>query len=158
MTNELREQGFKEGLKDHPELKLVAEQSSQSDYNTALTVTENILTANPGLDAIFAANEPGVLGAAEAVRQAGKAGDITIVGWDGNPKEVEAVRDGLVSTLVVQNPFRMGYDGVNAAVEIIREGKTVQGGDTGVTFVNKDNVDDPQVKSVLDPTCEDPPL
>ena len=158
LTNELREQGFKEGLKAHPELKLVAEQSSQSDYNTALTVTENILTANPDLDAIFAANEPGVLGAAEAVRQAGKAGDITIVGWDGNPKEVEAVRDGLVSTLVVQNPFRMGYDGVNAAVEIIREGKTVQGGDTGVTFVNKDNVDDPQVKSVLDPTCEDPPL
>ena len=84
LTNELREQGFKEGLKAHPELKLVAEQSSQSDYNTALTVTENILTANPGLDAIFAANEPGVLGAAEAVRQAGKAGDITIVGWDGN--------------------------------------------------------------------------
>ena len=84
-----------------------------------------------------------MLGAAEAVRQAGKAGDITIVGWDGNPKEVEAVRDGLVSTLVVQNPFRMGYDGVNAAVEIIREGKTVQGGDTGVTFVTKDNVDDP---------------
>ena len=83
---------------------------------------------------------------------------ITIVGWDGNPKEVEAVRDGLVSTLVVQNPFRMGYDGVNAAVEIIREGKTVQGGDTGVTFVTKDNVDDPEVKSVLDPTCEDPPL
>ena len=48
LTNELREQGFKEGLKAHPELKLVAEQSSQSDYNTALTVTENILTANPG--------------------------------------------------------------------------------------------------------------
>ena len=158
LTNEQREQGFKEGLKDHPELKLVAEQSSQSQYNTALTVTENILTANPGLDAIFAANEPGVLGAAEAVRQAGKAGDITIVGWDGNPKEVEAVRDGLVSTLVVQNPFKMGYDGVNAAVEIIREGKTVQGGDTGVTFVNKANVDDPEVESVLDPTCEDPPL
>ena len=52
----------------------------------------------------------------------------------------------------------MGYDGVNAAVEIIREGKTVQSEDTGVTFVTKDNVDDPEVKSVLDPSCEDPPL
>src|SRR5918994_5224899 len=158
LTNEQREEGFKNGLKQHPELELVAEQSSQSDYNKALQVTEDMLTANPDLDAIFAANEPGVLGAAEAVRQAGKAGDIVIIGWDASPKEVEAVRDGLVSTLVVQNPFKMGYDGVNAAVEIIREGKTVQGGDTGVTFVNKANVDDPEVKSVLDPTCEDPPL
>ncbi len=122
----------------------MAQQSSQSDYNTALTVTENILTANPGLDAIFAANEPGVLGAAEAVRQAGKKGEITIVGWDGNPKEVEALRDGLVSALVVQNPFRMGYDGVNASLEIIRKGETVQGEDTGVSFVTNENVDDPK--------------
>src|SRR5215204_6946931 len=76
LTNEQREKGFKEGLKQHPELELVAEQSSQSDYNKALQVTEDILTANPDLDAIFAANEPGVLGAAEAVRQAGKAGDV----------------------------------------------------------------------------------
>jgi ribose transport system substrate-binding protein len=158
LTNEQREQGFKEGLEDHPELKLVAEQSSQSDYNTALTVTENILTANPGLDAIFAANEPGVLGAAEAVRQAGKAGDITIVGWDGNPKEVEAVRDGLVSTLVVQNPFRMGYDGVNAAVKIIREGTQVESEDTGATIVTQENLEDEEVQSVLNPSCENPPV
>ena len=76
--------GLQEGLKKHPELELVAEQSSQSDYNKALQVTEDILTANPNLDAIFAANEPGVLGAAEAVRQAGKAGDIVIIGWDAS--------------------------------------------------------------------------
>ena len=66
LTNEQREEGFKRGLEQHPELELVAEQSSQSDYNVALRVTEDILTANPDLDAIFAANEPGVLGAAEA--------------------------------------------------------------------------------------------
>lgn len=159
LTNELREQGFKQGLKEHPELELVAQQSSQSDYNTALTVTENILTANPGLDAIFAANEPGVLGAAEAVRQAGKKGEVTIVGWDGNPEEVEALRDGLVSALVVQNPFKMGYEGVNASLDIIRKGEKVEGEkDTGVYFVTRENVDDPEVKSVLDPSCEDPPL
>src|SRR3712207_535484 len=114
VTNEQREQGFKEGLKDHPELELVAEQSSQSDYNIALRVTEDILTANPDLNAIFAANEPGVLGAAEAVRQAGKAGEIVIVGWDASPEEIQGVRDGVISALVVQNPFKMGYDGARA--------------------------------------------
>src|SRR5215212_11654639 len=126
VTNEQREEGFKEGLKDHPELELVAEQSSQSDYNVALRVTEDILTANPDLNAIFAANEPGVLGAAEAVRQAGKAGEVVIVGWDASPEELQGVEDGVISALVVQNPFKMGYDGANAAVKIVREGATVE--------------------------------
>lgn len=158
LTNEQREEGFKEGLKQHPELKLVAEQSSQSDYNTALRVTEDILTANPDLDGIFAANEPGVLGAAEAVRKAGKAGEVVIVGWDASSEEVQGVRDGVISALVVQNPFRMGYDGVNAAVKMVRQGVEVKGQDTGATIVTKDNVEDPQVQAVLNPSCENPPV
>jgi ribose transport system substrate-binding protein len=158
LTNEQREEGFKAGLEQHPELELVAEQSSQSDYNTALRVTEDILTANPDLDGIFAANEPGVLGAAEAVRQAGKAGEVVIVGWDASSEEVQGVEDGVISALVVQNPFRMGYDGVNAAVKIIREGTEVKSQDTGSTIVTKDNLDDPEVESLLNPTCENPPV
>lgn len=156
-TNEEREKGFKQGLKEHPELKLVAQQSSQSDYNTALRVTEDILTAHPDLDGIFASNEPGVLGAAEAVRNAGKAGDIVIVGWDASPEEIKGVRQGTIRALVVQNPFRMGFDGVNAAVEMIRTGKTVEGHDTGTVFVTKENVDKPEVQSVLNPSCKNPP-
>jgi ribose transport system substrate-binding protein len=158
VTNEQREKGFKEGLKDHPELELVAEQSSQSDYNVALRVTEDILTANPDLNAIFAANEPGVLGAAEAVRQAGKAGEIVIVGWDASPEEIQGVRDGVISALVVQNPFKMGYDGARAAVEIIREGANVESQDTGATIVTKDNLEDSEVQSVLNPSCDNPPV
>jgi ribose transport system substrate-binding protein len=158
VTNEEREKGFKEGLKKHPELELVAEQSSQSDYNRALQVTEDILTANPDLNAIFAANEPGVLGAAEAVRQAGKAGDIVIIGWDAAPEEIQGVEEGVISALVVQNPFRMGYDGTNAAVKIIREGAKVQSEDTGSTIVTKDNLDDPEVQSILNPSCDNPPV
>jgi ribose transport system substrate-binding protein len=158
LTNEQREEGFKKGLEQHPELELVAEQSSQSDYNKALQVTEDILTANPNLDAIFAANEPGVLGAAEAVRQAGKAGDIVIIGWDASPEEIQGVEDGVISALVVQNPFRMGYDGTNAAIKIIREGAKVESEDTGATIVTKDNLQDPEVQSVLDPSCENPPV
>jgi len=156
-TNEQRAKGFKTGLKQHPELKLVAEQASQSDYDKALQVTQDILTANPKLRGIFAANEPGVLGAAEAVRQAHKSGKITIVGWDASPDEVKGVRDGVIDALVVQNPFRMGFDGVNAVVGQVREGKKPQSTDTGVTIVTKDNLDKPDVQAVLKPSCEDPP-
>lgn len=158
LTNEQRETGFKERLKQHPELELVAEQSSQSDYNTALRVTEDILTANPDLDGIFAANEPGVLGAAEAVRQAGKAGEIVIVGWDASPEELQGVKEGVISALVVQNPFKMGYDGVNAAVKMIRQGAEAKGNDTGATIITQENLNDPEVQSLLKPSCEDPPV
>src|SRR5215218_5807790 len=71
-TNDTRTEGFKDVLKQNPQLDLVATQSSESNQNTALQVTNDILTAHPDLNAIYAANEPGVLGAAEAVRQAGE--------------------------------------------------------------------------------------
>jgi ribose transport system substrate-binding protein len=157
VTNDQRTQGFKEGLKKHPELKLVATQSSQSDVNTALRVTSDILTAHPDLNAIFAANEPGVVGAAQAVRQAGKAGKIVIVGWDAAPDEVKGVQNGEISALVVQNPFRMGFDAVNAIVKKIRQGTAPKSEDTGVTFVTKSNINDPKVKSLLKPSCSNPP-
>ncbi len=156
-TNDTRTEGFKNVLEENPDVELVAEQSSESDQNVALEVTENILTANPGLDAIYAANEPGVLGAAEAVRRAGKEGDITIVGWDTAPDEVKAVEDGVVSALVAQNPFRMGYDGTNAAVGTIRNDAQLEDIDTGSTLVTQDNLDDEDVKAVLDPSCSNKP-
>jgi ribose transport system substrate-binding protein len=156
-TNDTRTEGFKNVLKDNPNVKLVAEQSSESDQNVALQVTEDILTANPGLDAIYAANEPGVLGAAEAVRRAGKEGDIIIVGWDTAPDEVAAVKEGVVDALIAQNPFRMGYDGVNAAVDALRNDAQLEDIDTGATLVTRDNLDDAEVQAVLDPTCQDKP-
>ncbi|MBE3559783.1 MAG: ABC transporter substrate-binding protein [Ktedonobacteraceae bacterium] len=157
-TNDQRAQGFKEELKKYPGIQLVADQSSRSDYNTALSVAEDILTAHPDLNGIFAANEPSVLGAAEAVRRAGKAGKVVIVGWDASPDEIKGVQQGVISALVVQNPFRMGYDSVNAMVRIIREHATVQSEDTGVTILTKDNMNDSQVQAVLQPSCQHPPV
>ena len=157
-ANEQRVNPFIEGLKQYPNIEIVAEQSSQSDYNKALQVTEDILTANPDLDAIFAANEPSVLGAAEAVRGAHKVGDIVIVGWDASSEEVKALKAGVIRALVAQNPFKMGYEGVNAAVEIIRTGKNVEGEDTGSFLITKDNIEDPTIQALLSPNCDNPPL
>lgn len=156
-TNDQRASGFKTGLAKHPGLQLVAEQYSQSDTNTALRVTEDILSAHPDITGIFAANEPGVIGAAEAVQKAGKAGKVTIIGWDAAPDEIKDVQNGLISALVVQNPFRMGYDSVNGIVSTIR-GKAVSSEDTGVTFVTKSNINQAAVQAVLNPSCAHPPL
>lgn len=152
-TNDQRTQGFMEGLKKYPDLQLVATQSSQSDSNTALSVTQNILTAHPDLDGIFAANEPGVLGASSALKQTGRGSKVVLVGWDAAPDELKALQAGEISGLVVQNPFRMGYDGVNAVVKELRTGKPGTKEDTGATFVTKDNINQPEVQQVLHPSC-----
>ncbi|PSK97745.1 monosaccharide ABC transporter substrate-binding protein (CUT2 family) [Murinocardiopsis flavida] len=157
-TNETRAEGFERGLEAHPGLELVARQSSKSDYNTALQVTQDILTANPDLDGIYAGNEPGVLGAAEAVRQAGKAGEVKIVGWDTSEGEIEALREGVVTGLIAQNPFKMGYDSVDAAIGEIRgKADTAPDTDTGAVVIDKDNVDSPEVRKLLNPSCDAPP-
>jgi ribose transport system substrate-binding protein len=156
-TNDQRKEGFNKGLEDYPNLKVVAEQSSQSDYVQGLQVTENILTANPNLDGIFAANEPGVLGAAEGLRRPGEVGKIVLVGWDGSPLEEQELREGVISALVVQNPFEMGYQGVEDAIKKIRENAQIESRNTSVTLVTQDNVDDPKVQAVLHPSCDNPP-
>lgn len=157
-TNETRGEGFKRGLAKHPGLKLVAQQSSHSDYNTALQVTQDILTAHPDLDGIYAGNEPSVLGAAEAVRQAGKAGKIKIFGWDTSKGEIAALRQGVITGLIAQNPFKMGYSAVSAAVAKIRgNNQPPTGTDTGAKVVTKDNINDPEIQKLLNPSCANPP-
>lgn len=157
VTNDERTMGFKEGLAKHPNLRLVAEQFSHSDPTTALSVTENILTAHPDLDGIFAASEPGVVGAVNALNQTGKAGKVKLIGWDASPDEVKGVTSGAITALVVQNPFRMGFDAVTAMVQTVRTGQIASSADTGVTFVTQQNINDPQVEAILTPSCENPP-
>jgi len=157
-TNDQRAQGFKAGLARHPNLTVVAEQSTQSDFATAVSITERILATTPDLNGIFALNEPSVLGAAEAVEKSGKARKVTIIGWDAAPGEVKLLQTRVISALVAQNPFRMGYDGVNAAVKMIREGRTVPSGDTGVSFLSPDNLASPRIQALLHPSCANPPV
>jgi ribose transport system substrate-binding protein len=157
-TNDQREQGFKAGLEKHPDIKVVAEQSIQSDFTTAVSTTERMLGTIPDLNGIYAPSEIGVLGAAEAVQKSGKAGHVKIIGWDAAPDEVRLMQAGVVSALVAQNPFRMGYDGVNAGVKMIREGTTVPSGDTGATLLTRDNLSTPEVQALLSPSCVNPPV
>ena len=140
-TSNDREQGFKDGLTQYPGLELVATQYSNSDYGRAMTVAEDILTAHPDLNAIFAANEPTVLGVAQALKSRGLAGQITLVGFDASSREIEGVRDGSIRGLIVQNPFMMGYEGVMQAVKVV-EGEAVEERiDSGSTIVTAENLE-----------------
>ena len=153
-TSELRERGFEEGVAAHPELELVATQHCFSDVAKAMDITQDLLTSHSDLKGIFAANEAAAIGAAQGVKAAGKAGDVKIVAFDAAKEEVSALQEGSLQALIVQNPFNMGYLGVKAALDSL-DGKEVEKRiDTGVTVVTMENLNDPEVQEIINPTIE----
>ena len=153
-TSIWRETGFKEGLKEFPEINLAAVQYSQSDVATAMAVTENILTAQPGLKGIFAANEAGAIGAAQAVAARNLQGKVKLVAFDASPNEIMALKAGVIQALIVQNPFGMGYQGVRSAVMAIRSEPVEKRIDTGVTVITMENYQQPEIQKLLYPLGE----
>jgi len=150
-TSELREQGFLDGLAEFPNMKLAQKLYCMSDVAKGMSVTEDMMTSNPGLKGIFAANEPGAIGSAQALKAAGKAGDIKLVAFDASNEEIQALKEGSIQALVVQNPYQMGYQGVKAAIDHL-EGKPVEKRvDTGVTVVTMENFNNPDIQKFLYP-------
>lgn len=147
-----REKGFKEEIAKYPDIELVAVQYSQNDMAVAMAVTENILTAFPDIDGIFAANEPGAIGASQAILARGLAGKVKIVGFDAAPNEIDALKKNIIQALIVQNPFKMGYLGVKYAVDVIHGKKVPERVDTGVTVVTNENLYNDEIQKLLYPT------
>jgi ribose transport system substrate-binding protein len=153
-TNDQRVNGFKTELAaKYPNVQIVADQQSNSDFNQALSVTQDILGKYPNLNGIFGANDQSATGAAQAVGAAGLKGKVKIVGWDASPTEIKDLQDGTISDLVLQNPFKMGFDSVKALVNQLRNNVKATNEDTGVTFVSQANLSDPKIKAALNPTC-----
>lgn len=150
-TSEMREAGFKEGLADFPGLKLVSTIYCYSDTAKAVAAVEDMMTAHPKLAGVFAANEAAAIGAAQAIETAGRAGEVMLVAFDASEEEIAALERGTIQALIVQSPFRMGYDGVASAIDVI-EGRAVEKRiDTGVTVVTQDNIRDADVQKLLYP-------
>jgi ribose transport system substrate-binding protein len=150
-TSEMREQGFKDGLAELPGLKLVATLYSQSDAALAMNITQDMLTSNPNIKGIFATNEPSAIGAAQAIKAAGKTGVVKLVAFDASTQELSALNEGAIQALVVQNPFKMGYDGVKAALDHLQGKQVAKRIDTGVTIITSENINTPEVQKLLNP-------
>ena len=122
-------------------MNLVAEQPADWDTAKAQSVTENILTANPNLQAIFASNDNMALGAIEALRTANMLDQVMVVGFDGNPNAAESILKGEMAASVAQRPYNMGQMGVEAVLKL-GAGETLPDEiDTGAELVTPDNAE-----------------
>lgn len=140
---------FQDYLADNSNLEIVGPFYSQAQMGTALNQTTDVLAANPDLVGIYGANEPTAVGMGRAIVQAGKAGQLVAIGFDGNQDLQDFVRDGTLAATAVQGSFQMGELGVKAVLDLLAGKEVAPHIDTGVVLATKDNIDSPEVQNVL---------
>jgi ribose transport system substrate-binding protein len=141
--------GFKKYIEAHSKLQIVGTFYSNSQMGTALNQTTDVLSANPDLKGLFGANEPTAIGMGRALVQAGKAGKVAAIGFDGNSDLQGFIKDGTLEAIAVQSAYQMGFLGVKAVADLAQGKKINKFLDTGVVMVNKSNIDKPEAKNVL---------
>jgi len=119
-----REHGFEETItKEFPHITIVQKQYGMSDRSKAMAAAENILTAHPNLDGIFASTEPSSVGTSLALKSRHLDGKVKFVAFDATDSMIDDLKSGTIDALVAQDPFRIGYEAVKTLVDKLN-GKT----------------------------------
>jgi ribose transport system substrate-binding protein len=147
-----REQGFKDVIKaEFPGINIIAEQYGMADRSKSMAATENMLTAHPDLDGLFASTEPSTAGAALAFNQRGAKGKIKFVGFDSSKALIEELEGGTINALVVQDPFKIGFEGVRTVVDKLNGGSPPKRMDLSAKVILKEDLGKPEIKELLFP-------
>lgn len=153
-----REQGFLDAIKKHPNIKIVRDNVyGGATTESAYQASENMLAplkkgdGSLDIDGIFACNESTTFGMLRALQEGGWAGKVKYVGFDASAKLVDALKQGQINGLIVQNPFNMGYLGVKTLVAKLNGKEVEKRIDTGATLVTQENMTQPEVKELLSP-------
>jgi ribose transport system substrate-binding protein len=147
-----RAKGFKEELAaKYPGLKLVADKVADGQATTGLNIMTDLITANPDLRGVFASNLIMAQGAGQAIAENKIADKIKLVGFDSDDKLIKLLTDGTIVALVVQDPYRMGYDGVKTALAASKGEKVEANVDTGANLITKENMDSARSQELLHP-------
>jgi ribose transport system substrate-binding protein len=150
-----RDKGFTEQLAaKYPDLHLVATKVADGQATTGLKITTDLLTANPNLVGIFADNLIMGEGAGQAIAENKVADKVALVNFDSDDKTLGFLKDGTTAALVVQDPYRMGYDGVKTALAVSKGEKVEANVDTGANLVTKGNMDDPKIAALINPKLD----
>ncbi|MEQ5391484.1 ribose ABC transporter substrate-binding protein RbsB [Proteus sp. fly-1013] len=113
-----RGEGFKQAVDAH-KLNVLASQPADFDRTKGLNVMQNLLTAYPAVQAVFAQNDEMALGALRALQTAGRT-DVLVIGFDGTDDGIKAVNRGMLGATIAQRPDQIGIIGIQAADKILK--------------------------------------
>ena len=139
-TTDQRTAGFAAAAKADPKFSYVGVQYDNDTASLAAQVTLAELQKNPGIVAIFATNLFSAEGAATGIRQAGKAGKVKVVGFDADPDQITALKQGTVQALIAQSPYTIGTDAVDQAVAALSGKATTAKIGTKFTIITTANL------------------
>ena len=149
-----REHGFQDEIRRHfPGIDIVALQFGMADRAKSMAVTENILAVHPDLAGVFADNESSSAGALQALKSRA-ARQVKLVAFDASEQLIASLREGEIDSLVVQNPFRMGYESTRA-VGLKLSGQTPERKtDSGAALIRREDVERDETKQLLFPDIQ----
>jgi ribose transport system substrate-binding protein len=149
------EEGFKDQIASkYGALSIVAERIGDGQARTGRTIMTEIINGYPELRGVFAADPITALGVGEAVAESktNKTGDkINVVGFDADERLVKFLQDGTIAALIVQDPFRMGYEAVKTALAAAKGEQVPVTIHTGVNAITKANMNSVHAQELLNP-------
>lgn len=138
----IRQDGFEASIEGVDGITVAGVVDGQNVQDIALGAAENLITANPTLNAIYATGEPALLGAIAAVESQGRTGDIKVFGWDLTAQAIRGIDEGYVEAVIQQDPAEMGATAVRILGDLAGGGSTEATVSVPVTIVTTENVDD----------------
>ncbi|MBM3747578.1 MAG: substrate-binding domain-containing protein [Acidobacteria bacterium] len=149
-----REDGFQDEIRKlFPGINIVGLQFGQANRAKAMAATENLLTAHPDLAGLYADNESSTSGTVQALKSR-RARQVKLVAMDASEALVEDLRAGWIDSLVVQNPFKMGYESARAVGLHLRGQQPAKHLDSGATLVLASDLDRPEIRELLFPDIQ----
>lgn len=153
-STQQREDGFLETLqKDFPDIEVISsDQYAGTTPEAALDVAQQVLLKyGEELDGIFAVCEPNSTGVLGALKNAGLAGKVKFIAFDPNPQLIEALANGQVTGIMLQDPIKMGYMAVKTLVDHLRGRKVEKHISTGEFVATGENMNEPEMDKLLHP-------
>lgn len=124
-SGEARKKGATEAFRSATGVELVASQPADWDRQKALDTAAGILQQHPDLSAFYCCNDTMALGALQAVKNAGKLGEVLVVGTDGAAEAVESVRAGELTATVAQDSAEIGAASLRKMIEAVQNGAEI---------------------------------
>ncbi len=144
-----REHGFQDEIRTRcKEINIL--QFGMADRAKAMAATENILAAHPDLAGLFADNESSSAGAVQALKGR-NAKAVKFVAFDASDQLIADMKAGWIDSIVVQDPFKMGYESTKAIGLAINGKKPAETIDSGAALITPENLDSAEMKELVFP-------
>lgn len=149
-----RESGFRARMAEaYPNITIAGDTLfCNNDKITAANQTIDTMAAFPDLKGFYGPNENAMVGIANGLKESGKAGEVFLIGFDSSDDSIALLEEGAITAMILQDPYNMGYMGVEYALKIIN-GEEVEHGiiDTGATVATQENMNSEVIQKLFYP-------